>query len=436
MPLNSEQTQFVTEFGHLVRGGDLNSPGELSISIPDWDWLLDNGVSITKKGPPIFRPIFNSRHQALQVINYVGVIALPSGKSIEVMPKNTDTQSLNRSRTTIFKMLQTVFDLKFVNFNDADIRKFKMPLSEVLIGKFLSLAQHLINRGLRSKYVREQGVRPFLKGKLLVSKHIQFPVYRKNHFPLEYDEYLLDRAENRLLHWAVHKVYQCSKFQSHRSHARKLLTLMDKIPQSTDPIGDYRLWQDDRLMQHYAPLKPWIDLIITNYSPWTQLGSIQGLSMLFPMETLFERYVFRMLRKRFSPYYSLSPQSYPACLVQHRGEGKFKLNPDILVKREDKVISVMDTKWKLLDQSDKNYGISQSDMYQLYAYNKCMPDGGELMLIYPKSQNFQYPLEPFDFDHKYRLWVVPYDLDKDLLVSGPWVNNFNLLDELKYAESA
>ena len=43
----------------------------------------------------------------------------------------------------------------------------------------------------------------------------------------------------------------------------------------------------------------------------------------------------------------------------------------------------MDTKWKRLNQSAKtNYGISQADMYQMYAYSKKYktPD---IWLIYP-----------------------------------------------------
>jgi 5-methylcytosine-specific restriction enzyme subunit McrC len=43
----------------------------------------------------------------------------------------------------------------------------------------------------------------------------------------------------------------------------------------------------------------------------------------------------------------------------------------------------MDTKWKsLIDNSRINYGISQADMYQMYAYSKkyCTP---EIWLLYP-----------------------------------------------------
>ena len=50
---------------------------------------------------------------------------------------------------------------------------------------------------------------------------------------------------------------------------------------------------------------------------------------------------------------------------------KFLMKPDIVVKRKsDKAVFVLDTKWKLLDAGKANYGISQADMYQMYAYQK------------------------------------------------------------------
>lgn len=46
----------------------------------------------------------------------------------------------------------------------------------------------------------------------------------------------------------------------------------------------------------------------------------------------------------------------------------------------------MDTKWKrLYNKEDKRYGISQSDMYQMFAYSKKY-DTKEIWLLYPKNE--------------------------------------------------
>lgn len=45
---------------------------------------------------------------------------------------------------------------------------------------------------------------------------------------------------------------------------------------------------------------------------------------------------------------------------------------------------------------------------------------GDVILIYPKSETFTTPLEPFFFQTmpagKARLLVIPFDLDKDALI--------------------
>ena len=45
---------------------------------------------------------------------------------------------------------------------------------------------------------------------------------------------------------------------------------------------------------------------------------------------------------------------------------------------------MLDTKWKLLAESKANYGISQADMYQMYAYQKKY-GSQNVTLIYPKT---------------------------------------------------
>lgn len=56
----------------------------------------------------------------------------------------------------------------------------------------------------------------------------------------------------------------------------------------------------------------------------------------------------------------------------HRGKHlveepkKFALQPDIVITKEDKIINA-DTKWKIIKEEKD---ISQSDMYQLFAYEK------------------------------------------------------------------
>ena len=62
---------------------------------------------------------------------------------------------------------------------------------------------------------------------------------------------------------------------------------------------------------------------------------------------------------------------------------QFALRPDIVITRDDGSKIILDTKWKsLVDKPRINYGISQADMYQMYAYSKKY-DTSEIWLLYP-----------------------------------------------------
>jgi 5-methylcytosine-specific restriction enzyme subunit McrC len=49
-------------------------------------------------------------------------------------------------------------------------------------------------------------------------------------------------------------------------------------------------------MAHYAPLRPWCELILYRQMPYSLVGVWRGVSLLFPMEKLFERFVAAWLR--------------------------------------------------------------------------------------------------------------------------------------------
>jgi 5-methylcytosine-specific restriction enzyme subunit McrC len=74
---------------------------------------------------------------------------------------------------------------------------------------------------------------------------------------------------------------------------------------------------------------------------------------------------------------------------------KFQLKPDIVVQGPSGVV-VLDTKWKLLSPSS-DYGISQADMYQAYAYGKKY-GSGMVYLLYPWTPSLSGVRQPITFD--------------------------------------
>jgi 5-methylcytosine-specific restriction enzyme subunit McrC len=120
-------------------------------------------------------------------------------------------------------------------------------------------------------------------------------------------------------------------------------------------------------------------------------GSEVAVALLFPMETVFESYIAALIKKELIPKgYSVSVQDKKYHLFDEP-EKKFLMKPDIVVTRKtDGVKFIMDTKWKVLSESKQNYGISQSDMYQMYAYQKkysVQSTTKNVTLLYPQTDS-------------------------------------------------
>ena len=153
--------------------------------------------------------------EVLQVQNYAGVLFTPDGTQIEVLPKQAKKllgdEALKQSRASLLMMLKALKMFRHLQTNNAHLLKNKMPLLEVFVGQFLTSVNNLVKRGLHSDYLRREDNITYLKGKLLVGKQIQHNAINKHKFYAEYDEYLLDRPVNRLIHSALTKVIRFTR---------------------------------------------------------------------------------------------------------------------------------------------------------------------------------------------------------------------------------
>ena len=112
------------------------------------------------------------------------------------------------------------------------------------------------------------------------------------------------------------------------------------------------------------------------------------MTLLFPMNTLFEAYVAALLKRalRHVDVTVHAQGGLLSCLVEE-GENprpRFQTKPDLMIKRGKQALAVIDTKWKRIGSNpeDKKHGVSQSDVYQMMAYGRIY-QCCELVLLYP-----------------------------------------------------
>ena len=332
----------------------------------------------------------------VKVNNYVGLIQLKSGYKIEILPKIDFTDEENNKTKAIFlRMLKSLKDFSGKNFKNADLKISKMNLYEIFINMYLNDVRTLVKNGLKSTYVTKEDNIKFYKGKLQVSQHIKMNLAHKEKFYMAYDEFLVDRAENRLVKATLLKLQKLTSSSQNSKEIRQLLIAFELVETSTNYEKDFSKISIDRNTKDYANLMRWSKVFLFNKSFTSFSGKVSSRAILFPMEKIFESYVAQQVRKKFLPdnwEVSIQDKGYHLFLEKNNGNLRpiFSLRPDIVLRKENK-ITILDTKWKrLIPESRKNYGISSVDMYQMYAYAKKYEENGiipEIYVIYPKTKD-------------------------------------------------
>ena len=326
--------------------------------------------------------------------SYVGIVELPSGFQIEILPKVSLSQDDNNAQTkTIFlKMLSSLKEFEGKVFSSASLNADKMNLYEIFIRMFLEQTWILVKRGIKSDYIGTEENLSVFKGKLDVNKHIVRNVAHKERFYMAYDEYQVNRPENKLIKSTLLKLLRLTKNTENSRSIRQLLYSFEMVEESSNFEKDFSKVTLTRGMQDYELLIQWARIFLMNKSFTTFSGKNAGKALLFPMEQVFEAFVAKQVKTIFDR------QSYGAVRTTAQDFGyylfdepkKFRLRPDLVVRNNlDPVhkLVIMDTKWKNLNSNmSSNYGISQSDMYQMYAYSKKY-NTPEIWLIYPINED-------------------------------------------------
>ncbi|EOE6914985.1 McrC family protein [Cronobacter turicensis] len=373
----------------------------------------------------------------LRLGNYVGYLQSPSGESIEILPKTTfeAPTEVTLLRQLLRRMLGASVGITPREANQAVLQRSDQPLHEWIISEFLRYLADLVRKGLRFDYhLIEDEHSAFIRGQLNVTAQMRMPPGRGAHFHVRYAEFSPQRIENRLLRTALDWVLKITQAGQNWRQVNTLCHQLDGIEPFYDTIRlPIEQWSDGKYLYAYRAIKPWCQLILEKLNPDFQHGLHQGISLLFPMEKLYEGWVGHRLALSLQKDYRLIKQAKHHYLLEHVPAGEstpqqwFMLKPDFLITGAQ--VMVLDAKWKLLDSRADNslrkYEISQADLYQMFAYGqKYLQGKGNMMLIYPQHQFYNNPLPAFQFDKDLSLWCVPFDLKSGELVDGEWRSFF------------
>ena len=377
------------------------------------DSLLSKAELITL----VANNVLKYRNSGLATNNYVGVFTTKRGLVLEILPKIDLGDELDcgheTTRSLFLRMLRSWrrFE-KARKLSESDIRALRrFPMLEVFIRQFLDDLNTLARGGLARRYVSVEENLPYLRGRLLFREQIRENLTNQARFYVAHDELSVNRPANRLIHSALARLGPLAREAGNRRLLRLLRQLMEAadVPQSANLHADRQQYQVDRSMPHYGPVMQWVGLFLFGHGLTTYSGRHRNLSLLFPMEQVFEDFVTHSFR-RYQSDYRVTAQGPQNHLASLDGQDAFTMKPDISLRKGARVAFILDAKWKDLDTSfdAPRHGIDQADLYQLYAYAKGY-DCNAVALVYPRSQNFRTKLQYRLLDDV-TLLCLPFDV--------------------------
>ena len=377
-------TYQITEYGSFVSGKEV--PGCVTLPENTFDQLEAFLLANRNRDTDALELMGISARKGVGKIitakNYIGLIAMNDGTTIEILPK-IHSKVEGSVKSLVIDMLKALRSSPYKSLQSSHVDVEKMALFESFIRMFIDEAFRLVKHGLKSNYETVQANEGFVKGKLVFNEHIKRNYAHREKAFVEYDEFNNNRVENRLIKSTLLYLYRKTASTKNKTDLKTLLNAFSDVEPSVDYKGDFGKCVPDRNMKDYETVLVWCRIFLTGQGFTSFEGTEVAYALLFPMETLFESYIAAMMKKAFPEReFSVSAQDRKYHLFDYPGK-RFLMRPDLVVTRKtDGAIFVMDTKWKLLSANKPHYGISQPDMYQMYAYQKKY--GAEnITLLYP-----------------------------------------------------
>lgn len=325
-------------------------------------------------------PYYSLIHQGVKFRQFVGVLCV-NDLTIEVLPKTErDNNDKYYWRGKLIAMLTKIYRLDIKSPSDAPQgTKTNSAILDVFIKRFLNEVDSLLNRGLVKCYHKDEGNRNALKGKLLVSEQLRKNFIHQEQFYVRYNTYDYEHVMNCLLRQTIEVAIQATQNVYLKGRACSMLF---NFPELKEVVVTPQLFDNlsfDRKTEDYRMAIKLAKLLLLHYVPYRVSKGDNILALMFDMNKLWEEYVYIILRHHLKDY-EVRAQAVKLFWQREDGVAKKTIRPDIVIKKDDKVIAILDTKWKCPDKTP-----SDGDLHQMFVYSK-MFNTNKVALAFPSTK--------------------------------------------------
>lgn len=351
--------------------------------------------------------------RSVKFAHYCGVISL-GNLTLEILPKiYGKEQEPGACRKALVRMLQKARVIKPAKGGTAKIALQKHVLLEIFILHFCDLLHAELMQGMIRHYVTNEGSLPVLRGRLRVEEQLKQNLAHRERLFCRYDELSADNTHNRIIKYVLRLLLRLSTGVIVRKQLTELLMRFDDIADVVVDVAVLDRLQFDRVTNRYEAIFTQCRWFLQGLHPDVTVGNAACLTLLFDMNRLFEAYVAASLRKRAwqkgLQLREQGPRKY-MMLRNDRNEQLFLMKPDIVFLDSNmQPAAIADAKWKILDDREKKFGVSQSDLYQMVGYG-LRYDVDNLALVYPKQKWLTESIELQVQGTATSLTIIPIDI--------------------------
>lgn len=335
-------------------------------------------------------------NKEIKFASHCGVISL-GDLSIEILPKiyGVEAEDRGSSRNALIIMLSKARRLRLHEVGLAGISPQKRNLLDIFILHFCERLRIQLTRGMIRKYIKREKNLNVLRGKLRIDQQLRRNLIHQERLFCRYDELSADNAYNKILKYVLGILLKAATGNRALREVSELHARFEPVTDSVADISTLDSLSFDRLTERYEPIFDQCRYFLERLYPDVVAGKKNCLSLLFDMNKLFEAYVASELRKHARIQHlrirEQGPRNYFARL-ENSDQPVFSMKPDIsFVDQKNQVVMIADAKWKILDEGEKNLGISQADMYQIGSYASSY-GARSLVLLYPMQEKLTNPV--------------------------------------------
>ncbi len=364
------------EWEHLPIGGD-------GLAEHDAERLLALARRAARRYVPP-RDVLTRTDGGIRACQIVGVLAVPSGPTLEILPKIDDEHGTVRA--ALVRMLAVAWGQRVVDGELSTMETQRYDLLEIFIRLFTARLLAVVRRGLPRRYLEHEEDLSLLRGRLNVPRQLNRFVGRPDRYACRFDERSEDTPLNRVLKAAVSKVAGVTRSADSARRLAELAARLEFAGNTTAPLREpVRL---DRSNVAFHELYRLACQFLAEDWQSTATGGAPGVALLFPMNELFEEFIGRSTKRAVAPRQSrLQDQRH--CAVDSADGPLFVLRPDIVVETPDGCV-ILDTKWKRLIFDKQKLGIDSSDIYQMAVYGDAYR-AERVILVYPWHRGMDRP---------------------------------------------